>query len=403
MSKNQLQIYTVSQINSLIRVAIEETLPPRFIVSGEISNWKVHQSGHCYFSLKDADSQLPCVMWKSKFKDVKFEVENGLAVLAKGYVDVYPPQGKYQFYVEKLDPSGVGALQLAFEQMVAKLKTKGLFEEEHKKTLPRFPQRIAILTSSSGAAIGDITDSITNRWPAVDLLLYPVPVQGKGASEKIAAAIKHINANNKKYNIDLMIVGRGGGSLEDLWVFNEEPLAYAIFDSKIPVISAVGHEYDTTIADLVADTRASTPTKAALIAVPDKTEILTQLIQSERRLTAQINSIIELNYANLETIQAANFFRNPAYMVELCSSKIQQLFESITYCLKDKITEAKSELSNINATLKALDPKKVLERGYSITTNKTTGKLITKPADVNTHDKILTELADEKTIESTAN
>ena len=403
MAKNQLKIYTVSQINSAIRVAIEEALPPRFIVSGEISNWKLHQSGHCYFSLKDADSQLPCVMWKSKFKDVKFDVENGLTVLAKGYVDVYPPQGKYQLYVEKLDPSGVGALQLAFEQMVAKLKTQGLFEEEYKKTLPRFPQRIAILTSSSGAAVGDITDSITNRWPAVDLLLYPVPVQGKGASEKIAAAIKQLNADNKKHNIDVMIVGRGGGSLEDLWAFNEEPIARAIFDSEIPVISAVGHEYDTTIADLVADARASTPTKAALIAVPDKTEVLAQLHQSERRLTSQVNSVIEINYANLETIQAANFFRNPAYIIELASAKIQQILESITYAVKEKLTEAKTEISNINATLKALNPKKVLERGYSITTNKTTGKLITKPSDVKLNDIILTELDDEKTIESTAN
>src|SRR4030066_93074 len=219
---NKTKIYSVGQINSLIRTAIEEKLPSRLIVRGEISDWKHHTSGHCYFSLKDEGAVLPCVMWASKFKNVKFSPEDGMEVLSTGYIDVYPPGGKYQLYVDKLEPAGVGALQLAFEQMVAKLRKEGLFDEAHK------------------------------------------------------------NRRNRKLKLDVLIVGRGGGSMEDLWAFNEEVLARAIFDSTIPIISAVGHEVDTTIADLVAEARASTPTKAGVVAVPDVQEIRNRLTAVEQ-------------------------------------------------------------------------------------------------------------------------
>jgi len=264
-----IRIYTVSQINSLIKVALEEKLPPRLIVRGEISDWKVHSSGHCYFSLKDQGGVLPCVMWASKFKNVKFSPEDGMAVLATGHIDVYTVGGKYQLYVDKLEPEGVGALQLAFEQMVRKLQGEGLFDDAYKQPLPEYPMRIGILTSESGAAVHDIRESIHTRWPCAKLFLYPVPVQGEGAAQEIAAAIRDVNKRNKKLKLDILIVGRGGGSLEDLWAFNEEILARAIFDSAIPIISAVGHEVDVTVADFVADARASTPTKAGVVAVPD--------------------------------------------------------------------------------------------------------------------------------------
>jgi len=272
--RNKTRIYTVSQVNALIKVVLEDSLPPRLIVRGEISGWKQHTSGHCYFSLKDENAVLPCVIWASKFKNVKFSPEDGMAVLATGHIDVYTVGGKYQLYVDKLEPEGVGALQLAFEQMYKRLKAEGLFEEKYKKPLPAYPERIGILTSESGAAVHDIKDSIHNRWPPARLFLYPVPVQGEGAAEKIAAALGDMNRRNKELKLDILIVGRGGGALEDLWAFNEEVLARAIFDSKIPVISAVGHEVDTTIADLVADARASTPTKAGVVAVPDMQEVL---------------------------------------------------------------------------------------------------------------------------------
>ena len=250
---SKVKIYTVSQITSLIKTSLENSLPGQLTITGEISGFRRHSSGHCYFDLKDENAIISCVMWSSDFTSLKFKPENGLAVLAKGHIDVYPPQGKYQFYIESMTPAGIGALQLAFEQMRKRLEAEGLFKEEHKKPLPEYPFRIGILTSESGAALGDIVDSIYNRWPAAKPLFYSVPVQGEGAAEKIAAAIRDVNKRNVILKLDVIIVGRGGGSMEDLWAFNEEVLARAIYNSKIPIISAVGHEVDVTIADLVAD------------------------------------------------------------------------------------------------------------------------------------------------------
>ena len=289
MANEQVKFYTVSQVTTLIKTTLENHLPGRLTVRGEISDWKLHSSGHCYFSLKDEGSVLPCVMWGSNFKKVKFKPENGLAVFATGNVDVFVPHGRYQFQVERMEPAGVGALQLAFEQMVKRLAVQGLFDDAHKKPMPKYPRRIGVLTSESGAAIDDIKKSIFDRWPCV-LCFYPVPVQGEGAAEKIASAIKDVNRRNDKLKLDILIVGRGGGSLEDLWAFNEEVLARAIYDSKIPIISAVGHEIDTTIADLVADARASTPTKAGVVAVPDVREVL-EVVLPKRTITPFIKSI----------------------------------------------------------------------------------------------------------------
>ncbi|MHC4466034.1 MAG: exodeoxyribonuclease VII large subunit, partial [Planctomycetota bacterium] len=294
MQNKKVKIYSVSQVTALIKEVLGNNLPGRLTVTGEITDWKAHQSGHCYFSLKDENALLPCVMWKSKFSKVKFEPENGLAVIAKGYIDIYEPQGKYQFYADSMQPAGIGALQLAFQQLVERLYKEGLFDESHKKPLPVYPERIGVLTSETGAAIEDIRNSIHNRWPCVKLFLYPVPVQGEGAGREIAAALRDINRRNNTLKLDVVIVGRGGGSMEDLWAFNEEVLARAIFDSKIPVISAVGHEIDTTVADLVADARASTPTKAGVTAVPDMYDVLEQLTQIENRLCGNVESKVKL-------------------------------------------------------------------------------------------------------------
>jgi len=290
--QNRAKIYTVSQVNSLIKEVLENNLPSRLTVTGEVTNWTIARSGHAYFDLKDENALLPCVCWRSSLSKIKFEPENGLAVIAKGHIEVYSPHGKYQFYADSMQPAGIGALQLAFEQMVKRLREQGLFDDAHKKPLPQYPQRIGILTSESGAAVHDITDSIHNRWPPARLFLYPVPVQGEGAAEQIAVAIRDINKRNKELKLDVLIVGRGGGSLEDLWAFNEEVLARAIFDSKIPIISAVGHEIDTTIADLVADARASTPTKAGVVAVPDMQEVLENIENLNKRLTSQLSFVL---------------------------------------------------------------------------------------------------------------
>jgi len=464
---NTGEIFTVSQINALIKATLEDNLPSQLVIKGEITNFKHHPSGHCYFSLKDEKSNLPCAMWKTNVRRIKFRPENGLAVLATGFIDVYIPHGKYQLIVDELVPAGVGALQLAYEQMVKKLRAEGLFDDEHKKTLPVYPQRIGILTSESGAAVHDIIDSIYNRWPCVELLFYPVPVQGEGAAGKIAAALGDINRRNKKLKLDVLIVGRGGGSLEDLWAFNEEILARAIFDSKIPVISAVGHEVDITVADFVADARASTPTKAGVVVVPDMQEVLNNLANIERRLTGQIEAKLNLAQQNLKVILANAVFRNPLLLIQNAQQQLDELSDELSESVKELLNMMRQKLSaayehivriephrllknkavelnncrhrinegirkiinnrdielnnyqhridkRISAILNncqilltaqenrlgGLNPKSVLKRGYSITTNKKTGLLVKTVDDVRLGEHLITELADENLIES---
>ena len=438
-------IYTVSQINSLIKIALEENLPSRLIIRGEISDWKHHSSGHCYFSLKEEGAILPCVMWASKFKNIKFSPEDGMEVLNTGHIDVYTLGGKYQLYVDKLEPAGVGALQLAFEQMVAKLRKEGLFDETHKKALPLYPMRIGILTSESGAALHDITDSIHSRWPCAKLFLYPVPVQGEGSAVKIASALRDINKRNQKLKLNVLIVGRGGGAMEDLWAFNEEVLARAIFDSSVPVISAVGHEIDTTIADLVADAKASTPTKAGIVAAPDMQEILGQLIAIEQRLDSHTQARLKIAEHKLEVILANAVFRNPLVLVQNNRQQLDELTAELPEVINAILAKAHRELSaayeqiiriephrllgnktvelnnwqnqaNVGISaiinncrmrltaqenrLSALNPKSVLQRGYSITTNKQTGLLVKTSEDIRIGDYLITELANENLIES---
>jgi exodeoxyribonuclease VII large subunit len=445
MVQKQTKIYTVSQLNSLIKTVLEENLPPRLTVAGEISDWKHHSSGHCYFALKDAGGLLPCVMWAANFKRVKFSPENGMAVLVTGFIDVYEPQGKYQFYVEKMQPEGVGALQIAFERMVRRLEAEGLFAEEHKKAIPPYPMRIGILTSESGAAVRDIEESIRVRWPCAKLFLYPVPVQGEGAAERIAAAITNVNRRNRDLRLDVLIVGRGGGSMEDLWAFNEEILARALFASKIPVISAVGHEIDTTIADLVADRRASTPTKAGVAAVPDIGEVLDHLAHFANRLLTKAKWGLQVNSGQLNALLASAVFRLPFLQIRNRGQLLDELQNEVEKNMRDLMASIQLRLSasyekvigiephrllgkkalelNVLASrvntgmttllnhsqmqltacanrLGALNPKSVLLRGFSIATNKKTGRIVVKPQDVEVGDFIVTELADENLIES---
>lgn len=360
MAKKTTKIYSVSQINSLIKASLEENLPSRMAVAGEITDWVVARSGHAYFSLKDENALLPCVMWKSSLGKVKFEADNGMAVVVRGYIDVYPPQGKYQFYAESMAPEGVGELQLRFEQMVKKLRAEGLFDEEHKKELPAYPRRIGILTSESGAAVHDIEDSIFNRWPCVRLFLYPVPVQGEGAAEEIAAAIRDVNRRNKRLKLDLLIVGRGGGSMEDLWAFNEEVVARAIFDSEIPVISAVGHEMDTTVADLVADKRASTPTKAGVVAVPAAEEILSGLSSSEARLRGHIEGRFRLAEHGLENILAREVFRNPLSLIATAEQRLDELDRGLSEAVRTLLDEGREQLSRCQEEIVRIEPHRLI-------------------------------------------
>jgi exodeoxyribonuclease VII large subunit len=444
--KRQLPVFTVTQLNDLIQGTLEEALPSRMILRGEISNWKRHSSGHCYFSLKDpSGSQIPCVMWASKFRSVKFDCENGLAVLATGYVDVYVPGGKYQFYAEKIEPSGIGDLHLAFEQMRKRLQAEGLFEPSHKRELPAYPMHIGVVTSRSGAAVVDIADSIYSRWPCAALHVFDAPVQGPEAAGKIAAAINKANHIKGQLGLDILIVGRGGGSMEDLWAFNEELVARAIFASKLPVISAVGHEVDVTIADLVADARASTPTQAGVIAVPDYRDELHKLHSFKRRLHLNTRSQFQFMKNQLETLLASRVFRSPLGPILVASQRIDELVITLAHAFKTQIMGTQTRLSRfrdqiqkieparligdyrveisgcdsrnrvgimkilsknqlkltaLENRLSALNPRSVLNRGYSITVNERTGDVLTDAGQVQVDDRLTTELAKGQTIHS---
>jgi exodeoxyribonuclease VII large subunit len=439
------KIYTVTQVNSLVKEVLDTHLPAWITVKGEITDWKEHGSGHRYFSLKDEESVLPCAMWRGSFSKIRFKPANGLAVVVSGNIDLYVPQGRYKLIVEEMMPAGVGTLQLAFEQMVKKLEAEGLFSESHKKPLPKYPQRVGILTSESGAAVHDIADSVHNRWPCTKLLLYPVAVQGPGAAQEIAAAIADVNRRNERLKLDLLIVGRGGGSLEDLWAFNEEVLARAIYASRIPIISAVGHEVDVTVADLVADARASTPTKAGVVAVPDVEEVLSDLAHHEKRLSGSVRGRYSICREYLRTILASSVFRTPMLVVlnreqhlddtawdlddvmravfiqtqklmqayyeqvariephRLLGRTMVELNELTGRCVAAMTKALGSRELQITAQenrLAGLNPKSVLNRGYSITTNKQTGRVVRAAADVRTDDLLVTELANENLIES---
>lgn len=444
-TQTRTKVYTVAQVNSMVKDVLQANLPSWLTIKGEITDWKLHQSGHCYFSLKDEESILPCAMWRGNFSKVKFKPGNGLAVLVTGSIDLYVPQGRYKLIVDEMIPAGMGALQLAFEQMVRKLEAEGLFSEAHKKPLPKYPQRIGILTSESGAALHDIADSIHDRWPCTRLALYPVPVQGPGAAEAIAAAIADVNRRNDRLQLDVLIVGRGGGSLEDLWAFNEEVLARAIFASRIPIISAVGHEVDVTVADLVADARASTPTKAGVAAVPNREDVRSDLQHQERRLGGSVRSRVDLCCEHLQTILASAVFRNPLlavlnreqYLDDLgwdlgdamrkvffeAQKQVQDCQEQVSriepHRLLGRMTVELNNLTgralaaatqalnrkNLQITaqenrLAGLNPKSVLNRGYSITLNKQTGRVVRTADDVKAGDVLLTELAGDNRIES---
>jgi exodeoxyribonuclease VII large subunit len=444
-TQTRTKIYTVTQVNALVKDVLEENLPSWLTIKGEITDWKEHQSGHRYFSLKDEESVLPCAMWRGTLAKIKFKPANGLAVLVTGSIDLYVPQGRYKLIVDEMIPAGMGALQLAFEQMVRKLEAQGLFSEAHKKPLPKYPQRIGILTSESGAAVHDIADSINNRWPCTRLYLYPVPVQGPGAAEAIAEAIRDVNRRNDRLKLDVLIVGRGGGSLEDLWAFNEEVLARAIFGSRIPIISAVGHEVDTTVADLVADARASTPTKAGMVAVPDMEDVLSELVHHQRRLTGSIRSQFGLCCEHLQTVLASSVFRNPLLSVLNREQYLDDLTWSLGDAVRTMLIEARRQMQDyqdqvakiephrllgrmtvelnelkgrglaavtkvlnrreleITARenrLAALNPRSVLNRGYSITLNQQTGRVVRSAEDVQLDDLLMTELANDNRIES---
>lgn len=364
-AKNRNKILTISELTRKIRGSLEQEFFNLWVV-GEVSNLKKPTSGHMYLTLKDTNAQLQAVMFKSVANQVKFELKDGMEVLTFGSVTVYESRGQYQLIIESIEPKGIGALQLAFLQLKEKLEKEGLFDPVHKKPLPLLPKKIAVVTSITGAAIRDILNVINRRFARVEILIYPVKVQGEGAAREIAQAIRDLNAIS---DIDVMIVGRGGGSLEDLWAFNEEAVARSIYASKIPIISAVGHEIDVTISDLVADKRALTPTEAGELVVPRYDQLEDSLVKIKARLIQYLYNKILFIKSRMQGIKNSFSFKRPFDKVFRLQQELDEITQRLVTRCKHIVELERQRLIGFTNRLDNVSPLKVLNRGYSITTN----------------------------------
>ena len=387
------QVYSITQINEYIQGLM--SADPRLLqvaVRGEISNYKCYPSGHHYFTLKDEASALKCVMFKGSAMGLRFRPTNGMKVIALGRIGVYPRDGQYQLYCSAMTVDGVGDLYAAFEQLKAKLAAKGLFDPEKKKPLPKYPGRIGVVTSSAGAAIHDILRILRKRYPLSQVKLLPVRVQGAEAPEEIAAAIRYANAHNLA---DLLIVGRGGGSLEDLWAFNDERVAYAIYESEIPIISAVGHEPDVTIVDYVADLRAATPSNGAELAVPDQEALAQNLDALSGAMASALNRQLKLADQRLEALAASPALRSPTGYLDR-KEKDLQLLKGRMVAAEDRILSAGNARFVASVSkLDAMSPLKVLSRGYAMAQTEK-GVLLRSVSQVHPGDTITVSVSDGK-------
>jgi exodeoxyribonuclease VII large subunit len=385
-----MQVYTVSALTRNIKILLEDSFPTLW-VEGEISNYKPHYSGHLYFTLKDAEAQIACVMWRNRAETVGFEIKDGSKIRVLGNVKIYEKAGRYQLDILSIIPAGIGELQILFEQLKQKLLQEGLFDKKFKKEIPRYPETIGIITSPTGAAIKDMVSVIKRRSPSRTVLLYGVKVQGAGAAEEIAAAIQAMNRHGQA---DVLIVGRGGGSLEDLWPFNEEIVARAIFESRIPIISAVGHEIDFTIADFVADLRAPTPSAAAEVVSPDETEISRYLQDT----SISLQNLIKKHLTNLkETIgnlKRSYGFRRPTDIVSQYAQRLDELIHRFYFNLEACIVRSKDKLTQMSSQLQALNPDNIINRGYSLLFKDDI--LITSVQEVSVDDRVDIQLKDGK-------
>ncbi|MHB8844840.1 MAG: exodeoxyribonuclease VII large subunit [Nitrospirota bacterium] len=382
----QTHILTVTQLTGQIKNLLEGTFPDVW-VQGEISNLTVPQSGHVYFTLKDQQSQVKAVLFRSSQRHLKFTLQHGMQVICRGRVSVYEPRGEYQVIVEYVEPKGVGALQKAFEELKARLEKEGLFDRDRKKPLPLLPRRIGIVTSPTGAAIRDILRVIKRRHPKMEILIYPVPVQGADAAPSIVEALRYFNSEK---NVDVVIVGRGGGSLEDLWAFNEEPVARAIFASHIPVISAVGHETDYTISDFVADLRAPTPSAAAEIVVESEAHLREGILTLQARLSSAMRQDLEQFRAAVR--HAMRLLADPRKRLEQFSQRIDELYGRLGLGLRHHVRRDRALLTSLTGSLDHLNPLSILSRGYSVTRKMPDGMIVKNASDVGPGDMISTKL-----------
>lgn len=409
-----IKYVTISDLNRYIKAKFDmDTHLNRVYLKGEISNFKHHTRGHFYFTLKDENSRIAAVMFASSAKSVAFEPEDGMKVLVSGRIALYEATGSYQIYVDSMELDGIGNLYLEFERLKKELAKEGLFNKEHKRPIPRFPKKIGIITAPTGAAIRDILSTIKRRYPICETILFPALVQGTGAKESI---VKQLN-KAQEYDLDIIICGRGGGSIEDLWAFNEEIVARAIYNSKIPVISAVGHEIDFTIADYVADLRAPTPTGAAEMAVPNLVDLKSLIEQYKIRANEAVTNIIKKNRIKLESLQNSFVLKNPLSLYEIKEQKLDSYIDYLNQYMANKLNHAKlmyekvinnkilkspqsmfdkkkHQYELLLKTIEVLNPMKLLSSGYSIV--KSNGKVIKNSHDVNLDDVVDIELSEGK-------
>jgi exodeoxyribonuclease VII large subunit len=382
------QVYKVSELTRNIREILEGKFSDIW-VEGEISNFVKHQSGHMYFSIRDNESVLSCVLFRGVNMSLKFEMKNGMHILCFGKISVYDKRGQYQLYIKKVEPKGAGALQIAFEQLKEKLIKEKLFDTEHKKPIPYLPQRIGVITSPTGAAIRDILNVTKRRFSNIEIIINPVRVQGEEAKHEIENAL---DIFNKLKNVDVIILGRGGGSLEDLWPFNEEIVARAIYRSKIPVISAVGHEVDWTISDFVSDFRAPTPSAAAELVIPQKEDLINIINSIVERLKNALISKVSIMEEKLNSLKDMYVLREPFNAILQYEQEVDSLLQDLDLKMKFSIKMKKENFNSIVGKLNVLSPLNSLKRGYSITSIES-GKIIKDTKNIKTKDIITTRLS----------
>lgn len=384
----ETKIYTVSEVTTLIKSVLEMNIPPVW-VEGEISSWTKAASGHAYFSLKDPNAQLPCVIWKQNAASLLFKPEEGMNVRVSGGISVYEKSGKYQLIASQVQPAGVGDLYAQFEKLKTRLSAEGLFDEEKKTTLPQYPFSVGVVTSPDGAVISDIINVLNRRAPYVTVILEPTRVQGEGSAEEIAAALNKMDSEGK---VDLIIVGRGGGSIEDLWSFNEEVVARAIFDCNTPVISSVGHEIDYTIADFVADLRAATPSAAAELAAPKLEDLWFTISDYSNTIYDLIIDYIRDFERQIDEYERNFSSERYSSLIENEEKKIDELLKMIFVQQDHKLNLLSLWVDSLSSNLDALSPDAVLKRGYSVVTSVASGKVISASDQVNKGDEISIKL-----------
>ena len=382
-------VLTVSALTFVLKEVVETSFPHVW-VSGEISNLMRAGSGHVYFTLKDDAAQLKAVMWRSTAQRVRFDLRDGMEVITAGAIQVYEARGQHQLVVEQMQPKGIGPLELAFRQLQQKLAAEGLFDAERKRPLPRFPRRIALVTSPTGAAVRDMIQVMTRRWPRADIVVVPVAVQGDQAAGQIAGALRRVH---QIPDVDVVICGRGGGSLEDLWAFNEETVARAIHACRVPVVSAVGHEVDVTIADLVADRRALTPSEAAELVVPLESDVCLELDMIRQRLVSSLRQRAQRARIRLDSLAGRRCFTRPQDRIHDLSHKLDDLEGRLKRGIRQAVESSRQQVNTLAASLNALSPLAVLERGYSLSKRLSDGELIRDASTVSIGDQISTLFA----------